>query len=100
MAYTYSALTPAATQFASNQRLISVNVTPDAATGSITVAEITTIDAIIGFGYNADLTANCYTMQVAIDGTTANKLNFKLWKAGGTAADTAFVGFWVTVQGH
>lgn len=100
MAYTYAPLTPPITQLSGRERLISVKVTPDAATGSITVGEITTIRAIVGFGFNAAVTANCYTMDVAIDGTTANKLNFELWKAGGTAADTAFVGFWVTVFGE
>ena len=37
MAYTYAPLTPPITQLSGRERLISVKVTPDAATGSITV---------------------------------------------------------------
>lgn len=81
-------------------RIVTKKITPDAATGSITFSEFGTVDAILGFGFNADLTANCYTMQAAINGATANQVDFKLWKAGGTAADTAYVGFWVAVLAH
>lgn len=97
MAYSYAKLTPTATQLGGKLRIITVNVTPDAATGSVVIAECTTIYAVLGTSWNADLTANCYTIQAIVNSTTANQVDFKQWKAGGTAADTAFVGFNVTV---
>lgn len=99
MAYAVST-TVGPTQFGGKYRVVSKKVTPDAATGSVTFSEFSTVDSILGFGFAGDLTANCYTMQAAIDGSTANQVNFKLWKAGGTAADTAFVPFWVSVTAH
>jgi len=99
MAYSVSS-TKGPTVFGGTQRLISKKVSPDAATGSVVFSELDTLDSIVGFGFLEDLTANCYTMQATINGGTANQVDFKLWKAGGTAADTAFLDFWVTVIGH
>jgi hypothetical protein len=81
-------------------RIVTARITPDAATGSYIFSDFGTVDMVLGYGYCADLTSNCYTMQAAIDGSVANKVNFKLWKAGGTAADTAFVDFYVSVLAH
>src|SRR5260370_6653360 len=99
MAYSVAA-TKGPTVLSAVYRIVVKNITPDAATGSVVFSEFGTVDAILGFGFNADLTANCYTIQAAINGSTANQVDFKLWKAGGTAADTAFVGFWVSVLAH
>jgi hypothetical protein len=98
MAYTKGTVTP--TEMGGQYKIVTVKVTPDAATGDVTLTEISNATAILGFGFTGDLTVNCYSMQAAIDGSTANKINFKLWKAGGTAADTAYVAFWVAVLGY
>lgn len=92
--------TPVISEFSAQLRPAMVKVTPDAATGSLTFSGFTAVTAILGVAFAGDLTANCYSIQAAIDGTTANKVNFKLWKAGGTAADTAFIAFWVSVVGY
>lgn len=101
MAYSYAGNTPPSTSYGGKYREVSVTVTPDAATGNVTIAEITTIDRVIGavFDGGTDLSANAATVQVAIDGTTVNKLNFKLWNASGNAA-TAYPTFTVTVRGY
>jgi hypothetical protein len=80
--------------------VVSVKVTPDAATGNIVISQLRTIDSILGVAFAGDVTANCYTAQAAINGSTANQVDIKLWKAGGTAADTAYVPLWVSVVGE
>ena len=99
MAYSVSS-TEGPTTLAATYRIVSKKVSPDAASGSVTFSEFDTVDAILGFGFCEDVTANCYTIQALINGSTANQVDFKLWKAGGTAADTAFVDFWVSVIAH
>ena len=99
MAYTVSS-TKGPTEFAGESRVIVKKVSPDAATGDVTFSELGTVDVILGMTFCEDLTANCYSLQAAIDGTTVNKVNFKLWKAGGTAADTAYLDFHIAVIGH
>lgn len=98
MAFTRSTVGPSV--LGGTYRIVMAKVTPDAATGNIVFSEFGTVDAVIGCQFAGDLTANCYTVQAAIDGSVVNQVNFKLWKAGGTAADTAFVAFWVTVVTH
>lgn len=72
------------------RKMFGAKVSPDAATGDVTIPGMTSIDyAIISFC--EDLTATCYTCQVIPDTTTLNKINIKLWKAGGTAADTGYL---------
>lgn len=99
MAYAIATDT-APTQLGGRNRIVTKKITPDAATGSITFSELTTVSSIIGFVFAGTLTANCYSGDAQIDGSTANKVNFQLWKAGGTAADTAFIAFHVTVLGY
>lgn len=99
MAYSITTDT-APTQLGGRNRIVVKKITPDAATGSITFSELTTVVSVIGFAWAGTLTANCYSADVQIDGSTANKVNFQLWKAGGTAADTAYLAFHVTVLGY
>ena len=98
MAYTATKVGP--TILGGTYRLVMAKVTPDAATGSYVFSDFGTVDAVLGCQFAGDLTANCYTVQAAINGATLNQVDFKLWKAGGTAADTAFIAFWVTVLAH
>lgn len=102
MAYALSTTTGKVgpTELGGTYRIVVARITPDAATGSYTFSDFSTVDAIIGFGFAADLTSNCYTMQAAPNASTANQVDIKLWKAGGTAADTAFVDIWVAVLAH
>lgn len=99
MAYSTST-TVGPSQFGGVYRIVVKKVSPDAATGSVTFSEFGTVDAIIGVAYAETLTANCYSVDAQINGSTANQVDFQLWKAGGTAADTAFLDFWVTVLAH
>jgi hypothetical protein len=96
MAYTVST-TVGPTELGGQYRITAKKVSPDDATGSVTFTEFDTVHAVLGFAFAEDLTANCYSADVQINGSTANQVDFKLWKAGGTAADTAFLDFWVTV---
>ncbi|MBI4396131.1 MAG: hypothetical protein HY548_03480 [Elusimicrobia bacterium] len=100
MAYSVSSTIGPLDVSAGKYRMITKKVSPDAATGSVTFSEVTTVDSIVGFGFLENLTANCYTMQASINGSTANQVDFALWKAGGTAADTAYLDFWITVLGY
>lgn len=101
MAYTYATMTPPLTVLGGTLRLVTVKVTPDAATGNVTIAEVTTVDRIVSAVYllDTDLSANAATVQAAVDGSTVNKVNFKLWNAAGSAA-TAFPTFQLTVLAH
>ena|SRR3990167_10327124 len=99
MAYsTVSTVGP--TELGGSYKIVTKIISPDAATGSITFTEFDTVDAIIGFGFKDDSDANCYSMNAEINGSTANQVDFKLWKAGGTAADTTFVDFHIAVLAH
>lgn len=99
MAYSVST-TKGPTELGGVYKVVSKKVSPDAATGNVTFSEFDTVDAILGFTFAETLTANCYSADVQINGSTANQVDFQLWKAGGTAADTAFLDFWVTVLAH
>jgi hypothetical protein len=101
MSYTYEIVADA--NDASSQALMSlgggafkqmvIEVTPDAATGNVTVTELAKAASIIyldaNFTLEADLSANCLAVQGGQDGTTANKFNFKFWSAAGAAATVA-----------
>ena len=88
------------TELAAVYKVVAKIISPDAATGSITFSEFDTVDQVLGFGFSDDADANCYTISAKVNGSTANQVDFKLWKAGGTAADTTFVDFFVTVLAH
>lgn len=101
MAYTFTKKTQGGL---SDGRTIAVlEVTPDGATGNITLSgssaiPASTIDAILGCNtLSEDPAANAQVaVQASIDGTTANKLNFKLWQATNSAA-AAFKTFQVGI---
>jgi len=99
MAYTKVAGSDNQTVFAGKRKLFFVKISPDAATGDYTFDKAEAIESVVAV-FAEDLTANCYSLQAAIDGTTKNKINFKLWKAGGTAADTAYLDFYVQAIGY
>lgn len=79
-----------ATELGGKYKVVVGQATPDAATGNITLSNWTTIAYVVA-SFAGTLTANCYSLDVAVDGTNKNQINFELWKAGGTAADTAFL---------
>ena len=97
MAYAIASITPI--ELAGGKTLAKLKVTPDAATGSLALASYCKGQAIpLTYpSFQADLTANCYTGQAIQDGSTKTTINFKLWKAGGTAADTAYIAFEILV---
>lgn len=101
MAYSYTRPSNSPTELSGQERLINITVTPDAATGNVTVTEFGTVDMIVGhaFNFTTDLSANCIALEAGIDGTTVNKVNFKLWNTSGTAA-TAFASFALTLLVH
>ena len=82
------------TEMSGGHKVVMINCDPDAAT--------TTID-MTGYGsaikgalatFIGDATGNCYSISTSISSLT---LTVKLWKAGGTAADTAYVDLTVLV---
>lgn len=79
-------------------KIVNAKVSPGAATGNITFSDLTALDYVV-VAYAEDLTANCYTVQAIIDGSTLNKVNWKVWKAGGTAG-TSQIDFIIIGIGH
>lgn len=77
-------------------KTVHLAVTPDGATGTVSFS--TELSSILSaqVTFSADATANCYSISTSVSSTT---LTIKIWKAGGTAADTAYVAMYVTVFG-
>jgi hypothetical protein len=100
MSYTKVAGSDNQTVFAGKRKLFFVKISPDAATGSYTFDKAEAIECIAPPCFAEDLTANCYSVSAAINGTTKNKINFKLWKAGGVAADTDYLDFYLMAVGY
>lgn len=91
MAWTNTIVT---TEFAGTRRLLVLSCTPDDATEAIDLSSYCTgiTGAVATFA--GDATANCYSISTSVSTTT---LTVKLWKAGGTAADTAYVALTIFV---
>jgi len=97
MAYTYATTDYRALE--TGEMELVIDVSPDAATGDITVTGYTSVRVVGVVPLIEDCASN---MQVAVqalrDGTTLNKINLKLWKAVATAA-SAYGDFRLLVRG-
>ncbi len=79
------------TEFGGTFALVITEITPDAATGNITIGEYD--NAVpIGFVFTEDLDSNCLAGQAETNGSTSNQIDIKLWNPEGTAA-TSFKTF-------
>jgi len=79
------------------QELVIVDVSPDGATGSITMSEYTTVKVLGAVPLIEDPASGAQiAVQAKENASTANKVDVKLYKAENTAA-TAFKDFRLTL---
>lgn len=79
------------------QELVIVDVTPDGATGNITMSEYTTVKVLGVVPLIEDPASGAQiSVQAKENASTTNKVDLKLWKADNTAA-TAFKEFRLTL---
>lgn len=84
------------TEYAGGYKQVIINCDPDAATTTIDLTgKVKVIKGVVAT-FIGDATANCYSISTSWSDLT---LTVKLWKAGGTAADTAYVDLTVVVYG-
>lgn len=93
----YSAGSVTLTEFAGEYQVAYVDVSPDAATGDITISEYDSV-IVLGATFIEDLAATCIAINAKEDATTTNKINIKLWEQDGTAA-TAYKDFRIAFLG-
>ena len=95
MAYTAGSVT--LTEFAGEYQVAYVDVSPDAATGNVTISKYDTV-IVIGAVFIEDLAAGCVAINAKENGSTANQIDIKLWEQDGTAA-TAYKDFRIAFLG-
>jgi len=88
MAYSYATTEKRALE--TGEMELVLDVSPDAATGDITVTGFTSVRVVGVVSLIEDSTANTdqVLVQALRDGTTLNKINLKLWKTSYVAAGT------------
>jgi len=80
------------------ENLVAYDISPDAATGNVTFSDYTEVYPVAVIPLIEDPASGAQiTVQAKEDGTTANKVNFKLYKSDNTAA-TAFKDFRVLLK--
>ena len=84
------------TEMAGQYAVVVINCDPDAATTTIDITGKLAVIKGVTATFIGDATVNCYSISTSFSGLT---LTVKLWKAGGTAADTAYVDLTVVVWG-
>ncbi len=76
----------------------SYKVSPDAATGDVTISDVDKVYVLGVVPLAEDPAANAQVaVQALQDSTTLNKINIKLWQATNSAASTNFKDFLLTV---
>ena len=81
------------------ESLAIIDVSPDAATGSITISDATSVKVVGVVSLIEDPAANAQVqVQAKENGSTANQIDIKLWQASNSAAATNFKDFRLLVK--
>lgn len=77
------------TQLSSVYRLVAAEISPDSASGNYTFSGVDTLVYVVG-SFCETTGVTCDNVQVNVDSTTVNKVNFTLTCSTGTTAYTTF----------
>jgi len=94
----YSATKLLSMGLSGGENLVAYDISPDAATGSVTFSDYTEVYPVAVIPLTEDSASGAQiAVQAKENGAIANKVDFKLWSAANTAA-TAFKDFRVLLK--
>ncbi len=82
----YAEGTNVITELAGDFQLVLTEITPDAATGSVTIGEYDNAIPLSLVFTDQDLASTCIAGQAAQNDSTSNQIDIKLWGTDGNAA--------------